>query len=108
MLKKSSNLFEFFEEMPINFAPTYKYDPGTNIYDTRYLICFIGFFKIFSEKNRVPSWTDRILFFGERFTGLKYCRAEVDVSDHKPVFLIGVLDVQNRLFIRIYFLFNLD
>ena len=38
MLKKSSNLFEFFEEMPINFAPTYKYDPGTNIYDTRYLI----------------------------------------------------------------------
>lgn len=44
-------VFEGFSEPPINFAPTYKYDAGTNVYDT-------------SEKMRTPSWTDRILFRG--------------------------------------------
>lgn len=50
--RRSMNLvFQGFQESPINFAPTYKYDTGTNIYDT-------------SDKMRVPSWTDRILFRG--------------------------------------------
>jgi hypothetical protein len=39
------NLFE----APISFHPTYKYDLGTSIFDT-------------SEKQRCPSWTDRILW----------------------------------------------
>lgn len=38
-----------FFEPPIAFPPTYKFDVGTNNYDT-------------SEKMRIPSWTDRILF----------------------------------------------
>jgi hypothetical protein len=67
--------------MPLCFAPTYKYDPGTNIYDT-------------SEKNRVPSWTDRIFFRGEEVKGLRYDRSEVDLSDHKPVFLIALCKVR--------------
>jgi hypothetical protein len=32
-----------YEEMPIDFMPTYKYDPGTDVYDT-------------SKKRRTPSW----------------------------------------------------
>lgn len=38
-----------FSEGPLNFRPTYKLDTGKDIYDT-------------SSKQRVPSWTDRILY----------------------------------------------
>jgi len=41
--------FRGFQEGPLIFAPTYKYDPGTEIFDT-------------SAKQRTPSYTDRILF----------------------------------------------
>ncbi|KAK4185015.1 putative synaptojanin [Podospora australis] len=65
-----------FEEMPITFAPTYKYDVGTDHYDT-------------SEKRRSPAWCDRLLFrcgTGRgRIQQLDYRRHEVRVSDHRPV-----------------------
>lgn len=48
---KQGLVFEGFVEPVINFAPTYKYDLGTNVYDT-------------SDKSRTPSWTDRILYRG--------------------------------------------
>lgn len=38
-----------FTEGPLAFPPTYKFDLGTDQYDT-------------SKKERVPSWTDRVLF----------------------------------------------
>lgn len=41
---------EGWREGPISFLPTYKYDPGT-----------VGLFDS-SEKQRAPSWCDRILF----------------------------------------------
>lgn len=33
--RKAGRTFPMFEEGPITFLPTYKYDPGTNQYDTR-------------------------------------------------------------------------
>jgi hypothetical protein len=45
----SSFSLRSFEEAPLNFAPTYKYDPGTTDYDS-------------SEKRRIPAWCDRILY----------------------------------------------
>ena len=34
---KRNNVFWDFIEMPIDFKPTYKYDPGTNDWDSRYM-----------------------------------------------------------------------
>ena len=39
-------IFRGFREHPILFRPTYKYDPGTDEFDT-------------STKQRIPSYTDR-------------------------------------------------
>jgi hypothetical protein len=62
-----------FHELPITFAPTYKYDVGTDSYDT-------------SEKKRAPAWCDRLLYRGhDRVSQLDYRRHEVRVSDHRPV-----------------------
>jgi WD40 repeat protein len=62
-----------FNEQPIVFAPTYKYDVGTDKYDT-------------SEKGRSPAWCDRVLYRGAgRIKPIGYQRHEVRVSDHRPV-----------------------
>ncbi|OXB65861.1 hypothetical protein ASZ78_008555 [Callipepla squamata] len=78
-----------FQEGPLNFPPTFKFDVGTNKYDS-------------SAKKRKPAWTDRILWkikspssgaSGRRpsrgvlsVSQLCYCsHMEYTVSDHKPV-----------------------
>ncbi|KAH8917200.1 DNase I-like protein [Atractiella rhizophila] len=71
-----------FKEAPISFLPTYKYDPGTDNYDS-------------SPKLRIPAWCDRILWRADRHEkvkNLKYERHEVDISDHRPV--SGLFEVQ--------------
>lgn len=69
--------FSELQESPLLFYPTYKYDKGTSNYDT-------------SEKQRVPSWTDRILYRSVNKDGLKALNygsvMDIFVSDHKPVF----------------------
>ena len=71
-----------FQELPITFAPTYKYDVGTDNYDT-------------SEKKRAPAWCDRLLYRGrDRIKQLDYRRHEVRVSDHRPV--TGLFDIVTK------------
>ncbi|GAA5962330.1 hypothetical protein JCM21900_003091 [Sporobolomyces salmonicolor] len=65
-----------FEEARIAFPPTFKFDVGTSDYDT-------------GEKQRVPSWTDRILWLslneGDVVAESYISHPEVLLSDHKPV-----------------------
>ena len=63
-----------FNEAPITFPPTYKYNVGSNEYDT-------------SEKKRTPAWCDRIYYRGAigKIVPVNYQRHEVYASDHRPV-----------------------
>ncbi|KAK9838926.1 hypothetical protein WJX74_006037 [Apatococcus lobatus] len=73
-------VFQDFQEGDIQFPPTFKYDLGSDRYDT-------------SSKKRIPSWTDRILWRLRCEPGmpgpvsveqLQYNHVpEVDCSDHK-------------------------
>ncbi|KAM4547155.1 inositol polyphosphate 5-phosphatase K isoform 2-T2 [Fundulus diaphanus] len=49
MMKKKEPFLQEFEEGPLNFKPTYKFDRKAETYDT-------------SGKKRKPAWTDRILW----------------------------------------------
>ena len=71
-----------FRESPISFAPTYKYDLGTDQYDT-------------SEKHRTPAWCDRILYRGsDKVEQVQYQRHELQISDHRPVSGVFVMSVK--------------
>lgn len=69
---RAGAVFKDFTEAEIDFDPTYKYDNGTTLYDT-------------SDKMRVPAWTDRILYRGPAIRQKTYQRAELYLSDHRPV-----------------------
>ncbi|KAM5200286.1 phosphatidylinositol 4,5-bisphosphate 5-phosphatase A isoform 2-T3 [Hipposideros larvatus] len=89
MAKNTWPILKGFQEGPLNFAPTFKFDVGTNKYDT-------------SAKKRKPAWTDRILWkvkapgggcspSGQENHRLQVTQhsyrshMEYTVSDHKPV-----------------------
>lgn len=103
---RDKRIFQGFMEAPITFQPTYKFDvekiespsifgfePNLNQYDT-------------SKKQRIPSWTDRILYKSRKqfsifgmamifFPQIKYkiynsCM-DLHVSDHKP----GILSLKS-------------
>ena len=84
-LKSEGLIFRGYSEDAIKFPPTYKYDPGTNQFDT-------------SSKQRVPSYTDRILYKHQKTTEVKSLHynsvQEVVTSDHKPVW--GMWEVKIR------------
>ncbi|KAK4058851.1 hypothetical protein OIO90_000297 [Microbotryomycetes sp. JL221] len=76
-----------FKEPPITFAPTYKYDPGTDVYDS-------------SPKKRIPAWCDRVLYRADRADMIhpvpgQYRRWEVNISDHRPVSVAFDLQVKS-------------
>ena len=66
--------FPGFAEGKITFAPTFKFDKSTGDYDT-------------SHKQRIPAWTDRILFKPIGTRVLEYSSVpSAQHSDHRPVF----------------------
>ncbi|CAG0878832.1 unnamed protein product [Darwinula stevensoni] len=76
-LKQQQNLqraFQGFQEGEIKFQPSYKYDPNTEeTWAT-------------GERQRVPSWCDRILWKGEHIELLEYqSQMSLTLSDHKPI-----------------------
>eukprot|EP00960_Hanusia_phi_P000243 6721-Hanusia_phi.AAC.1 len=72
--RMEGNAFLGYKEARPNFLPTYKYDVGTDEYDT-------------SEKQRAPAWCDRILWNCKRGSCKQECysRHELTASDHRPV-----------------------
>ncbi|KAL1983930.1 hypothetical protein VTN96DRAFT_9783 [Rasamsonia emersonii] len=80
--------FQFYSEGRIGFPPTYKYNIGTDEYDT-------------SEKARIPAWCDRILWKGANLRQRHYRTADLKFSDHRPVFAlfdctISIVDEQTK------------
>lgn len=83
----SGAAFMGYEEGPILFRPTYRYNLNSDEYDT-------------SDKMRIPAWTDRILYRGNNLDLEKYSRAELKSSDHRPVYAVRMgLMVHTQLFI---------
>ena len=86
--RAQGRVFQDFEEGPLTFLPTYKYQPGTDLYEQRP-----------DKKLRAPAWCDRILWLAQEpghVAQLNYTRSELNCSDHKPVmstFLVTIKDV---------------
>jgi phosphatidylinositol-bisphosphatase len=79
MERAAGRVFAGFQEGVLHFAPTYKYQPGTDMYEQRP-----------EKKLRAPAWCDRILWMSqqaEHVQQLTYQRSErPNCSDHKPVY----------------------
>jgi len=112
--KSKQLVFTDFYESKITFIPTYKYDIGTNIFDT-------------SEKKRAPAFCDRVLWY-KASNSLKPSEVtsfnkiteednewiipknydsyrDLTISDHKPViseFEIWVRKVNSEKYVDIY------
>lgn len=85
----SRQFYEFptgFAEMAITFPPTFKFDPGTNDYDT-------------SAKRRVPAWCDRVLYapkpnvHPETYSSVN----APSMSDHRPVVATFAIDLADTM-----------
>jgi hypothetical protein len=77
--------FPGFVEGKISFAPTFKFDKETSMYDT-------------SHKQRIPAWTDRILFRpSSEIRVTEYSSVPLaQHSDHRPVFGAFRVNMQGK------------
>lgn len=80
--------FKGFHEGQVDFPPTYKYYPGTAVYDVRH-----------KKKSHTPAWCDRVLWRTRRSADAclqlrSYGTKNLLMSDHMPVgaeFLVTVV-----------------
>ena len=75
--RAKGNVFQGWSEGVLEFPPTYKYQPGTDMYDRRP-----------EKKIRAPAWCDRVLWKSlhpSAVRQLNYRCAQLHPSDHKPV-----------------------
>jgi inositol polyphosphate 5-phosphatase INPP5B/F len=87
--RAAGRVFQNFEEGPLTFVPTYKYQPGTDVYEQRP-----------DKKLRAPAWCDRILWMAHEnpshVVQLSYARSETpNVSDHKAVYSMSRLTIKD-------------
>ncbi|KIW72427.1 hypothetical protein PV04_00622 [Phialophora macrospora] len=90
------NCFNYYREGRVKFLPTYKYDIGKDEFDS-------------SDKQRIPAWTDRILWkvnhnrnvvqagevFGSQMKQLEYDSVmSLRFSDHRPVYAIFEMGIR--------------
>ncbi|XP_077468189.1 inositol polyphosphate 5-phosphatase Ka [Stigmatopora argus] len=120
LMKQKEKLLQEFEEGPLDFQPTYKFDVNTDTYDSRRYRTWFAF----TTKKRKPAWTDRILWrLRPKQTGgqdkngdrpdvrdvkqleaeeyplairqdLYTSNMEYSISDHKPVTAIFTLELK--------------
>jgi phosphatidylinositol-bisphosphatase len=76
--------FPGFAEGKISFAPTFKFDKGTDEYDT-------------SHKQRIPAYTDRVLYKPVGTRVLEYDSIEsAQHSDHRPVYATFRVNMEGK------------
>ncbi|KAL8243208.1 hypothetical protein R6Q59_009466 [Mikania micrantha] len=81
---RKGGAFDGWTEGSLNFPPTYKYEPNSDTYygeDPK-----VG--------RRTPAWCDRILSYGKGMRQLSYKRAEIRLSDHRPVSASYMIEVE--------------
>lgn len=83
---RKGHVFEEWKEGTINFPPTYKYEINSDRY--------VGQNPREGEKIRSPAWCDRILWLGKGVKQLSYKRADIRLSDHRPVSSIFSVKVE--------------
>ncbi|GLT91186.1 hypothetical protein SLE2022_090860 [Rubroshorea leprosula] len=83
---RSGHVFSGWKEGVIDFPPTYKYDINSDRY--------VGENPREGEKKRSPAWCDRILWLGKGLRQLTYQRAELKLSDHRPVSSVFLVEVE--------------
>lgn len=83
---RKGHVFEEWKEGMINFPPTYKYEINSDRY--------VGQNPREGEKIRSPAWCDRILWLGKGVKQLSYKRADIRLSDHRPVSSIFSVEVE--------------
>ncbi|KAK6782975.1 hypothetical protein RDI58_020771 [Solanum bulbocastanum] len=83
---QKGHVFAGWKEGLVNFAPTYKYEFNSDRYN--------GEIAREGEKKRSPAWCDRILWLGKGIKQLFYKRAELKLSDHRPVSSMFSVEVE--------------
>ncbi|XP_022892768.1 type I inositol polyphosphate 5-phosphatase 2-like isoform X2 [Olea europaea var. sylvestris] len=83
---RSGHVFDGWKEGVISFAPTYKYEINSDRY--------VGENLKEGEKKRSPAWCDRVLWLGKGIKQLSYKRAEITLSDHRPVSSMFLVEVE--------------
>ncbi|XP_020220348.1 type IV inositol polyphosphate 5-phosphatase 3 isoform X2 [Cajanus cajan] len=84
MRELKNGVFGGWSEGMLNFPPTYKYEVNSDKYygeDPR-------------AGKRSPAWCDRILSYGKGMRLLSYRRAELKLSDHRPVTATYMVEVE--------------
>ncbi|KAK5967514.1 INositol Polyphosphate-5-Phosphatase [Trichostrongylus colubriformis] len=84
LVRQKELAFSEFSEAPVTFAPTHKFEVGSNDY----------------VPNRIPSFTDRILYWTKQPNWIECtaysCIQKPSQSDHRPVYAIFRLEVINK------------